>query len=119
MRYATVPIATAADMSADIASDGQDLNQVYTYSIQAVYTGAPVGTLQLEISNDNPYIPSSGNPAVNVVNWIPYSGSTVAVSGAGSFMWNVLTTGNRWVRVTYTATSGTGSLDLRYSGKGT
>ena len=123
MRFAPVQLATNLSMTSSTNSTGVDLNQTVAYSIQAVWAGAPVGSLFLQISNDIvPVDPSSGNPvgsdpAGNVINWTTYTGSSTAVSGSGNFVWNVTDVGHRWVRVAYVPTSGTGSLSITYSGK--
>lgn len=118
MRYAPVPLLTNGNMAGNLSSNGEDVNQIFMFSIQAVFTGAPVGTLKLQVSNDAvPYAPT-GDPASNVVNWVDYTGSNSAVNGAGNFMWIVSNGGYRWVRVVYTVSSGTGSMSILYSGKG-
>ena len=127
MRFAPVRLLTNGNMATSINSNGEDLNQIFMYSIQAIWTGAPVGSLKLQVSNDD--VPSApvgnatpgtaqANVSSNVVNWTDYTGSTTAVSGPGDFMWIVSDGGYKWVRVVYTATSGTGSLTVEYNGKG-
>lgn len=124
MRFAPVQMATNQSMATSFKSTGIDLNQTVLYSIEAVWTGAPVGSFNLEVSNDIVAVaPSATNPvgpdpAANVVNWVTYTGSATAVSGPGNFLWNVLEAGYRWVRVSYTAASGSGSCNIQYSGKG-
>lgn len=126
MRFAPVNLISApTDMSTSFKTIGIDLNQTVLYSIEAVWTGTPVGSFNLEVSNDIvPINPSAGNPvgadpAGLVVNWVTYTGSATAVSGAGNFLWNVLEAGYRWVRVSYTAASGSGTAtQITYSGKG-
>lgn len=123
MRFAPVQLMTDGNMASSLSSIGIDLNQTVMYSIQAVFSGSPVGTLKLQISNDIvPVAPVAGNPvgsnpAANVVNWTDYTGSSTAVSAAGNFVWNVFDVGYRWVRVVYTRSSGTGTLNITYSGK--
>lgn len=64
------------------------------FCVQAVWTGttAPVGTLSLNGSNDN-------------ITFTPISGSSQAVSGAGSFLWFGFAD-YKYVTLTYTRTSG-------------
>lgn len=127
MRFAPVSLLTSPpqSMGTSFKSTGIDLNQTVLYSIEAVWTGSPVGSFNLEVSNDIvPVNPSATNPvgadpAGLVVNWVTYTGSSTAVSGAGNFLWNCLDAGYRWVRVSYTAASGSGSCtQISYSGKG-
>lgn len=88
MRFDPITILTAGDMStATVVSNGIDMNQMFGGSIQAVFTGAPVGTLTLEISNDIvTQIPGGGaNLASGVTTWTTYTGSSQAISAAGDF----------------------------------
>src|ERR1019366_5264558 len=108
---------------ASFKSNGVSLNQIVLYSIEAVWTGTPVGSFNLEVSNDDvPVAPTPTNPGSNpsalVVNWVTYTGSSTTVSGAGNFLWNCLEAGYRWVRVSYTASSSTGTVSIQFSGKG-
>lgn len=109
-KFTTVPILSACDMStASCTSIGVDLNQLNLLAMQAVYTGAPVGTLKVQVSNDNVVVGLGADPASNVVNWTDYTGSSVAISAAGNTLYNMTFAGYRWARIVYTKTSGTGS----------
>jgi hypothetical protein len=120
MRFTPSILILNASMNQNLFSNGIDLNQVYTFSIQAVWTGSTAaGSLFLQISDD--IVPEEqpfSNPSANVVNWSTYTGSSTPVAGPGNFLWNVVTSGFRWVRLAYTFTSGTGNLTAVYSGKG-
>lgn len=119
MRWAPVQLATNQSMTSAFFSHGVDLNQVAFFSIQAVWTGSPVGKLSIQISNQdvNPTI-NSPNQASNVTNWTDYTGSSTDVNGAGDFLWNAHSSGYRWVRVKWIPTSGTGTCNIEYNGKG-
>lgn len=123
----SVPIATnlAMPASGTINTIGIEVNQLYDLSIQAVWTGAPVGTFTIQVSNDIvPLTPSTSNPvgpdpAANVVNWSTYTGSAVVTSGTpGNWMWITQLAPYKWVRLSYTATSGTGTLNANFFAKG-
>lgn len=117
-RFTPVKIETACDMStATCTSIGTDINQLSQYTIQAVYTGSPVGTFTLQVSTDQVPTGVGADPASNVVNWTTYTGSSQAISAAGNFVWNVFPAGYHWVRLLYTKTSGTGSLSAEFNGK--
>jgi hypothetical protein len=106
MRVFEFQLMTAGDMSGSLASASQQLTQMAMCAIQASWSGSsPVGSLKLQISNDNTI-------------WSDYTGSDVAVNGNGNFMWNILSTAFPYVRVAYTFTSGTGSLTIKVNGKG-
>lgn len=119
MRFTEVKILTNADMSqASIHSNGVQLQQGVNLSIQAVWTGAPVGTLIVQVSDDI-VAPSPGaDPAANVVNWSKYTGSDATVNGAGDIMWVDRNSGYQWIRILYAKISGTGTLNATFSGKG-
>lgn len=103
-------IVTAGDMSATINGAAIDLDQIYGFSVQAIWSGTPTGTLGLQFSNDI----AQGGAAPT--NWT--ADSTQALSGsAGSYMWNIWPANYRWVRLVYTKTSGTGTLNATYVGK--
>ena len=113
MRVFDYKLLTNGDMSGNINSPAQQLVQMQIASIQATFSGSPVGSLKLQITNDDPHIVGAAN-----VIWSDYSGSTTAVSGSGNFLWNLLSNGYNFVRVVYTFSSGTGSLNITASGKG-
>lgn len=124
MRSAPIKIVNLVSMAAPITSFGINLNQIFMYSVQGIWTGAPVGTLKLQGSNDNVPVAAGVNPAANVVNWddlfrdatgVAYS---QAISGAGHVLWNVPDCGYLWVQAVYLFTSGTGSLTVNANIKG-
>lgn len=96
-------ILTAGDMSGDLTSVSYDLQEKSLAAMQAVYTGAPTGSLQIQGSNDN-------------VNWSSV-GSPVAISAAGNTLVNLGLVGFQFMRAFYDFTSGTGALTLIASGK--
>lgn len=125
MKKEAVPLAVNQDMSTSSKTIGLDLNQEFGYSIQAVWTGAPVGTFTVEVSNDIvPVAPATSNPvgpnpAANVVNWSTYTNSEVTTDGAnGNWTWISQLIPYRWARLSYASTSGTGSLNVVMYAKG-
>ncbi len=121
MKLDPVQIITNGDMSqANIISIGINLSQLCLYSIQAVFTGAPSGTFKVQLSCDRVPVNAApgADPASNVVNWTDYTGSSQVVSAAGNFAWIISDAGYLWARLVYTKTSGTGSLNANFIGKG-
>lgn len=106
MRVAPVQIVTNGDMSADITSDIQQLNQAFGYSVQANYTtsGTLGGTLSLEASVDHAQ-DLNGN-VTNAGNWVVITNSPTVITGAGSFIWNFSGPMYPWVRLIYVAVNG-------------
>ena len=105
-----VQLITDGDMSGDLSAI-QQLKQMFGYSIQAVYTGSPVGTLSLAASNDY-------NPNTGVGTWTAIADSSEAITAAGDGTWNYRGPNYEWVKVIYDATSGTGVLNVYFNGKG-
>lgn len=120
MEFKPVQIVTAGSLGATLNSSTIDMNQYFGGSIQAVWTGASVdGTFKLQISNDIVRVtPSTGDVGTEIVNWTDYTGSSTTAAGAGDFMWNMVYSNFRWVRLVFTRTSGTGTLNAIFSGKG-
>jgi hypothetical protein len=112
------------DLSQAIATQGIDFSQLGMISIQAVYTGAPVGDLSIQVSDDVVPVGALGtgtnvDPAANVVNWTTIQETTVTLSAAGSFNWRDCAASYHWIRVIFTPSTGsTGSLLVSVTGKG-
>ncbi len=131
MRFSQSVILTTGSMSGNVFSNGVDVRQDWAFSIQANYSGNiaamgnGLGTLKLQVSNDNvaiaPSGPSGTNPAERVQNWCDYTGtlaSTSSSAGSSTFMWIVSSPGFSWVRMAYVAASGSGIISANFSGKG-
>jgi hypothetical protein len=108
--YAPIKIVTNGSMTGNITSTAVDLVRTQQYSIQAVWSGSPVGTIQLNVSNDI-------GSCANASNWVTYTSSLQTVNGAGNFLWNVAYANYNCVEVVYTFTSGSGTLNVIYGGK--
>lgn len=112
-------VGSGNNASVNQQSIGIDLNYRYGVSIQVVITGNPIGTLSLQGSNDygtrNPNLPDIGQ---GVVNWTDIDRSAIAVTGSGTAAWNFQGSFYKWVRMIYTATSGSGTLTARANSKG-
>ena len=104
MRVTPDTILNAADMTSN-QSATQQLDQIFGYSVQAVYTGSPTGTLKLQASNDN-------------TSYVDIADSSNSITGAGETMWNVTSANYAYVKVVYTASSGSGSLTVKFFGRG-
>lgn len=118
-KFATAPIITNGNMAlSSVTSVGVDLNQINLSSMQAYWTGSPVGSLKVQVSTDNVPLGLGADPASNVVHWTDYTGSSVAISAAGDQLYNMTFVGYRWARLVYTKTSGAGTINATYNGKG-
>lgn len=105
MRVFEYQLVTDQSMGADFTSDSQQMVNMAMGSIFAMWSGTPNGSLKLQISNDNE-------------NWTDYTDSDYALTVPGSVMWNLSSIGYQYLRVVYTRTSGTGTLNVTVSGKG-
>lgn len=108
-----------------INSIGIEINQLYSWSIQAEWTGTPVGVFQIQVSNDIvPLAPSTSNPvgpdpAALVTNWSNYTNSQVTTLGTpGNWTWIAGLAAYKWVRLSYTGTSGAGTVTANFFAKG-
>lgn len=106
------PIVVNGDMSGNINSSPTNLNECVSYSIQAVMTGSPTGTIELQASNDN--VKSSAEAPVN---WTTITESEADITAAGTYMVNVELPSYSWVRLVYTRTGGNGSMNARINAK--
>ena len=94
-------------MSANITSPAIPLEQAFMCGIQTTYTGAPVGSLFLTVSNDG-------------ITYSKYNSSDnpQAITTAGSYYWIITATPFNFLKLNYTFTSGTGTLNATSSYKG-
>lgn len=110
MKYVRDTLISAADGSVNVTSAIIDSNQLISISLQAVATGTIAGTAKLQFSDD-PGFPHRPDP----INWNDVPSATVAVASAGSYAIPKTDLCYRWLRVVYTATSGTGTLTVNFN----
>lgn len=96
----------STDMSSNITSLPQNLDDTCSYCIQATFTGSPVGTIKLQGSND---------PVL--LGYTDITETIVAVSAAGSYMVNVEFPAYSFVQLVYIKTSGSGVLNAKINAK--
>lgn len=111
-------VITGADASVDQTSLHGLLAHMIGFSIQAVITGTAAGTIKLQGSSDP--VPDARFDAATfpVSNWQDILDSSEPVTGAGVVDYNVQGTFYNWVRVVYTASSGTGTIAVTFNAKG-
>lgn len=116
MRVFNFPITNFVNgsMGASITSPEISVYQTYGWSAQFVFTGSPVGTLKVQVSDD-PY-QSEGN--VTPTNWTDLADSSQSISAAGDITYNVNLAFYNWIRFVYTRGSGTGTINGRMNSKG-
>lgn len=112
MRYAPIQIVKNASMAADIISSIVPIDQVYGYSVQANYTtsGSLGGTLSIQASVD--HVQDTEGNVINAGTFVDITGTPVVLTGAGSFIWNVMTANYLYFQLKYTHAGGdTGTLN--------
>jgi hypothetical protein len=88
------------------------LDHVANFSIQLAFSGSPNGRFKLQASNDSGRNKFTQEKDLNsIVNWSDITGTSSSINGSGTLMWSLADIGYKWVRVVYTRTSGTGSLN--------
>lgn len=111
--YGPYQILAAGDMSASLSTNGVDMLSLPFGAIELVWTGTPTGTFTVDGSIDAVTSPSG------VTNWFNTGTTVTAPAGsASSTLVNLTTIGYRWIRVSYTRVSGSGSLAVTIFGKG-
>ncbi len=123
MKCNTITLLSGSSMTGTttVNSAPIELDQIYGYAIQAAWTGTPNGTIKLQGSCDAPARQtqtSNGGPD-SVTVWTDIADSSQNISGsAGNYMWNVNGAFYRFVRLTYTNSSSTGTLSANIVLKG-
>jgi hypothetical protein len=113
-----VKIVTAGSLAASLSSTAVDLTEYNSSSITAVWSGggSPTGDLKLQISDD---LLTSTQTCADVTTWTDYTGSTISIVTDGDAAWNLGDPGFRCVRFRWVRTSGTGTINVYFHGKGT
>lgn len=91
-----------ASMAAEIISPVTAMTELDNISMQAVFSGSPTGTMTTEGSLDK-------------ITWNAFT--TLAITGAGSELFDLNQLSFPYVRLHYVPTSGTGTLNVLVSGK--
>src|SRR5271165_4589845 len=88
------------NMATTITSLAVNIDEAVSYSVQASFSGTPIGLIQLQASND--VVPSS---AQQPVNWTIIPKTIANVTGAGTYMVNYDLPSYTWVQLVYIPTS--------------
>lgn len=108
----------AVDAESNQASDAITLENIYTFAIQAVFTGSPNGALSIEGSCDQGKNPvNASSDGAGIVNWTQVANTSVTTSG--TVMMNVVGAGYKWMRLVWTdSSSSTSTITARVNSKG-
>lgn len=114
---AQFPLLTNVSMAASVSSSPINIQQMSYVGFDVSWTGTPVGTFSVEVSNT---YKQSGEGVVLVAgNWTALTLSAVvsATGTSGNGFIDIDGVSADWIRLTYTRTSGTGSLSATASAK--
>lgn len=114
IKYQTV---TSGSMGADVTSAVTNIEFQDNIGVQLNFTGTPVGTFAVQVSID--YGQDAYGNVTSTGNWIPISLSTTptAAGAADQIYISLNQLDAPWIRVKYTRTSGTGTLNAYICGK--
>lgn len=109
-----IQFISAQSMTGTITSNPINVQYLDNISIQLNFTGTPTGTFELQGSLD--YSPG---PLANTGNWIGMVLPEVPVASgsADTILIDMMQLSFPWIRVVYTPTSSTGTLNGYLSGK--
>lgn len=113
-----VHIIVAGSMGGNITSSPVEVKNQDNIGLQFNWTGSPVGVFTIQISMD--YKQDIEGNVMVTGNWvtIPVSPSIAAAGSADSAYVDINQTSAQYMRIVYTRTSGTGTLDAFIDGKG-
>lgn len=110
-RTSNTVFLTSASCTSSWQSKPFPLGTYSGVSFQAAYSGSFVGTLRLQVSNDNGYIYEQARGVsgsiTDIYNWTNVPDAAVAISGSfvqGNAFWNYPLAFAKWGRVAYEAT---------------
>lgn len=120
MRTFNKQIATSTPMNVNSNSAFVPLKNIFMYSLAAIVTGTPTGTIKLQASND-PESPEFAIPTNPPTNWVDIANSSFPLTASGETMWNVSEVAYNYVRVVYIDSSSgasTATMNIVFNGKG-
>lgn len=98
-------LVVSGDMSGDVTSPSTDILNMDRVGYQISWSGTPTGDFSVEVSNDNS-------------TWIALTlSAVVAAAGSADDAFIDVETASKYIRLKYTASSGTGSLNVHITGK--
>jgi hypothetical protein len=103
-------------MATSINSLPTNVQELSLGSYSMVWTGSPTGTFSIQGSND--YTQNSAG-TVNAGTWdtLPVSVTVSATGSPGNGIYDIALTGILWLRLVYTASSGSGNCNAIFVGK--
>lgn len=101
----------AQSMTVDVTSAVTSIQYADDIYLQLVWTGTPNGTFNVQVSNS--YEQDNWGNITSTGSWdsVTLSPQPVAAGAPGSWSINLSNLGSPWIRVTYTHSSSTGTLN--------
>ena len=99
-------------MGASVTSDPFNVQGLDSIAVQFVFSGTPTGTFSVQVSGNYNTVTASGDWDDLFLN-----PSMTASGASGTASTNIQQLAFLWMRLKYTRTGGTGSLDAYVSGK--
>jgi hypothetical protein len=110
-------LVVAHSMTSSFNSAPTNIQQLSQIGYDIAWTGTPTGTFSVQVSNS--YTQDSNGVVENPGNWttLTLSSAVTASGSAGNAYIDIDQLSATWMRLVYTAASGTGSLDAYVAGK--
>jgi hypothetical protein len=111
------PVIINASMTTNVISLPTNIQNISMIGYDLSWTGAPVGTFSVQVSNT--YQQSGQGVVINAGHWttLTLSAAVTASGTPGNAFIDVDALSGVWIRLVYTATSGTGVLNATVAGK--
>lgn len=111
-------VITNGNMSGNLTSLVTIMDQLLMISYSIVWTGStPVGTVSIQVSDDYSINPDGTTRNTGTWNTLPLSASTDISGNSGNGFIDVAANAGYAIRLVYTRTSGTGTLNVLIMGK--
>lgn len=114
--FGPTPVITSASMGASVTSAVTFKHQIPAVNYSFQWTGSPTGTFTVQISNDYAQYPDGSVKTAG--NWVtlPLTPSNPTASGSGDIASVDVVTSANSIRLVYTRSSGSGTLNAIITG---
>lgn len=110
-----LPSVSAKSMATSFVSDPVAVQFLDNFTVQIVATGAPAGTFAVQVSND--YDPNNSSATPDWQSLILQGGTPTLTGSPDNINIYINQLPSPYVRIAYTATSGSGSCNIFVAGK--